>query len=64
MVLDQDKDHPSRWSTVVSIGAQIGCRFALLAALEGQRRGTGVLAERVGVLQDLVRDVCKAHLAG
>lgn len=25
MVLDHEKDHPSRWSAVVSIAAKIGC---------------------------------------
>ncbi len=47
MVLDHEKDHPSRWAAVVSIAAMIGCAGQTLH--EWVKKGEVDSGTRVGV---------------
>ena len=61
MVLDQEGEHPSRWATVVSIAAKIGCSAQTLnewvkkAEVDSGKRA-GVPSEMVERLRALERE--------
>jgi transposase len=61
MVLDHEREHPSRWSAIVSIAGKIGCTGQTLsewlkkAALDGGR-ASGVTSEMAGRLKALERE--------
>lgn len=61
LVLDHDRDHPSRWAAVVSIAAKIGCSAQTLnewvkkAEVDGGRRA-GVSTEMSARLKALERE--------
>ena len=57
MVLDHEKDHPSRWAAVVSIAAKIGCAGQTLH--EWVKKAEVDSGTRVGVPSD-VADRMKA----
>jgi len=52
MVLDHEKDHPSRWSAVVSIAAKIGCAGQTLH--EWVKKAEVDSGMRAGVPSDVV----------
>ena len=58
MVLDHEKDHPSRWAAVVSIAAKIGCAGQTLH--EWVKKAEVNSGKRAGVPTD-VADKLKAH---
>lgn len=69
MVLEHEKDHPSRWSAVVSIAAKIGCSGQTLnewvkkAEVDSGMRG-GVpsdVAERMKALERENRELRQAN---
>jgi transposase-like protein len=51
MVLDHEKDHPSRWAAVVSIAAKIGCAAQTL--LEWVKKAEIDAGKRVGVPSEM-----------
>ena len=58
MVLDRERDHPSRWVAVVSIAAKSGCTGRSLtewAKKAGRERG-GATAEMAARLKALERE--------
>ena len=61
MVLDHEREHPSRWSAIVSIAGKIGCTGQTLsewlkkAALD-DGRASGVTSEMAGRLKALERE--------
>jgi len=57
MVMDHEKDHPSRWAAVVSIAAKIGCAGQTL--LEWVKKAEVDSGTRAGVPSD-VADRMKA----
>jgi transposase-like protein len=69
MVLDQEGEHPSRWATVVSIAAKIGCSAQTLnewvkkAEVDsGKRAGVpSEMAERLKALERENRELRQAN---
>ncbi len=69
MVLDQEGEHPSRWSAVVSISAKIGCAAQTLnewvkkAEVDsGKRAGVPTeMAERLKALERENRELRQAN---
>jgi transposase-like protein len=69
MVLDQEGEHPSRWATVVSIAAKIGCSAQTLnewvkkAEVDsGKRAGApSEMAERLKALERENRELRQAN---
>jgi transposase len=69
MVLDQEGEHPSRWSAVVSISAKIGCAAPTLnewvkkAEVDsGKRAGVpSEMAERLKALERENRELRQAN---
>ena len=69
MVFDHDRDHPSRWATVVSIAEKIGCVLQTLhewvkkAEVDnGKRAGVpAVVAGKVKALGREVRELRQAN---
>jgi transposase-like protein len=69
MVLDQEGEHPSRWATVVSIAAKIGCSAQTLnewvkkAEVDsGKRAGVPTeMAERLRALERENRELRQAN---
>ena len=69
MVLDHEKDHPSRWSAVVSIAAKIGCTGQTLREWvknaevdSGMRAGVpSDVAERMKALERENRELRQAN---
>jgi transposase-like protein len=51
MVLDHEKDHPSRWAAVVSIAAKIGCAAQTL--LEWVKKAEIDAGKRAGVPSEM-----------
>lgn len=51
MVLDHEKDHPSRWAAVVSIAAKIGCAAQTL--LEWVKKAEIDAGTRAGIPSDM-----------
>ncbi len=69
MVFDHERDHPSRWATVVSIVEKIGCVLQTLhewvkkAEVDGGKRG-GVpteVADKVKALERKIRELRQAN---
>ena len=58
MVLDHERDHPSRWAAVVSIAATIGCAGQTLneGVKKAERERGGATAEMVAKLKALERE--------
>ena len=69
MVLDHEHDHPSRWATIVSVSAKIGCTAqTLLAWLKraevdaGRRAGVpSDVAEKLKALERENRELRQAN---
>jgi transposase len=66
MVLDHERDHPSRWATVVSIAAKIGCTGQTLnewVKKAERERGvvTGEMAARLKALERENRELRQAN---
>ena len=69
MVFDHERDHPSRWATVVSIAEKIGCvpqtlhEWVKKAEVDSGKRG-GVpteVADKVKALEREVRELRQAN---
>ena len=59
MVLDHEREHPSRWGAIVSIAAKIGCTGQTLNewVKKAERDKGGVAAEMAAKLKALEREV-------
>ena len=59
MVLDHEREHPSRWGAIVSIAAKIGCTGQTLNewVKNAERDKGGVAAEMAAKLKALEREV-------
>src|SRR3977135_3783633 len=55
LVLDHEHDHPSRWATIVSVSAKIGCTAQTL--LEWVKKAEGASGKRGGVPTDMAEQV-------
>jgi transposase-like protein len=58
MVLDHERDHPSRWAAIVSIAAKIGCTGQTLNewVKKAERDRGGVATEMAAKLKALERE--------
>jgi len=58
MVLDHERDHPSRWAAIVSIAAKIGCTGQTLNewVKKAERERSGATAEMAAKLKALERE--------
>jgi len=68
LVFEHVKDHPSRWATVTSIAAKIGCtaqslnEFVKKAEIDGVRGGVPTrIAERLKALERENRELRQAN---
>ena len=69
MVFEHEKDHPSRWATLISIASKIGCTPETLRSWvqrvevdQGQRPGTTTEErERIKALEKEVKELRKAN---
>lgn len=72
MVLDHERDYPSRWTTVVSIAEKIGCSPPTLHEWvkkievdSGKRAGVPTeMADRLKALEQAIHDSRPAHRGG
>ena len=68
MVFDHERDHPSRWATVVSIAEKIGCvpqtlhEWVKKAEVNSGKRA-GVSTEVADKVKALEREVCELRQA-
>ncbi len=69
MVLEHEKDHPSRWATVVSMASKIGCSAATLHEWvkrseidSGTRAGVPTeVAEKMKAMEREIRELRQAN---